>query len=844
MNPEQWQQIDALFHAVLERPADEWPALLERADPLVRREVESLLARVDDERASQNLQSLLQPSPVLAPGTVVGCYRIERLIDEGGMGVVYLAHDTRLDRAVAIKALNELVAAQSAKLRFEREARTASSLNHPHLLTVHDVVEHDQHRYLVTEFVDAGTLRDWARQATRSWREVVDLLVGVADGLSAAHAAGIVHRDIKPENILVGSNGYAKLADFGLAKVVEPLHPIAGSQMSTRLHTDPGMILGTMCYMSPEQALGKPVDSRTDIFSFGVVLSELLAGRRPFAAASNVEEIHRVLNDAPHPLPDSVPLPLRLVVEKMLEKAPADRYQSMAEVVIDLRRLTRRSERASEATPGPTTASAARLPVPRWTIVAASVFAIAMAGLAWNVQSAGPGPAPIRSIAVLPLQNLSKDSEQEFFSDGTTEALISRLAQIHALDVTSRTSVMRYKNTTKSIPEIGRELGVDAIVAGSVQRSGGRVRISAQLIRAATDTHLWAKDFDREAVDLLELEAAVARAIADEIRIQITPAEAERIDHSARVNPEAHEAYLLGRYQYWKNSEAGYRQAIESFNRAIVLDPDFAPAHARLALTWQMLRNFNMGEAKDAMRRAAARAVELDPNLAEAHVAIGMMKSQEWDWTAAEREYQRALELDPDSVEGCGCYANLLAFQKRFTRSIELAAHAAKVNPLSSSAHFQHGLMLHFARRYDDSQVALTRALEIEPDNFGALYIGAVNHVWLGATSDAIAVVSRPPFANSALHAWVLASVGRLEEARKIVADLEARGGGTDLVNLARALLALGDVDKSFVFLTKAFDAHQNYVNALTVDPRFDIVRDDPRFKALMVRLGMPDRSE
>jgi eukaryotic-like serine/threonine-protein kinase len=607
MNPEEWRQIDALFHAVLERPPGERPALLERADPFVRREVESLLARVDEETASQNLHSLLQSSPVLAPGTIVGCYRIERLIGEGGIGSVYLAHDTRLDRAVAIKALNELVAETSAKLRFEREARTASSLNHPHLLTVHDVVEHDQHRYLVTEFVDAGTLRDWAGPATRGWREVVDLLVGVADGLSAAHAAGIVHRDIKPENILVGSNGYAKLADFGLAKLVEPLHPIVGSRETTRNHTHPGMILGTVCYMSPEQALGQPVDYRTDIFSFGIVLSESLAGRRPFAAASSVEEIRRVLNDAPHPLPDSVPLPLRRVVEKMLEKAPGDRYQSMAEVVIDLRRLTRRSESASEPTPDLTTASAPRPSVPRWTIVAASVFAIAMAVLAWNVQSAGPGPAPIRSIAVLPLQNLSKDSEQEFFSDGTTEALISRLAQIHALDVTSRTSVMRYKNTTKSIPEIGRELGVDAIVAGSVQRSGGRVRISAQLIRAATDTHMWTKDFDREAVDLLELEATVARAIADEIRVQITPAEAKRIDHAVRVKPEAHEAYLLGRYQYWKTSEASYRRAIVSFDRAIALEPDFAPAHAGLALTWYSLRALNMAEARDTMRRSRPR---------------------------------------------------------------------------------------------------------------------------------------------------------------------------------------------------------------------------------------------
>jgi serine/threonine protein kinase len=460
------------------------------------------------------------------------------------MGEVYCAVDTKLPRSVAIKLLPEELSDTAARTRFQNEARMASSLNHPHIVTVHDVGEFEGRQYLVTELMDGGTLREWARVETRTWRHVVDLLVGVADALATAHAAGIVHRDIKPENILVTKSGYAKLADFGLAKLLEGVTAEAVTVTQAAVHTQSGMVMGTVGYMSPEQASAKPVDARTDIFSFGVVLYELLAGRRPFAGNTPVEELERIIHRSPELLSEQLPLPLRIIVEKALEKDPSNRYQSMREMVVDLRRLSRES-----AASAPVNVASPARRSRAWLMAAAIgllVTALAATLALWRSHTVSSSGSQIHSIAVLPLQNLSRDPDQEFFSDGTTEALISSLAQIHALDVISRTSVMRYKGTTKRLPEIGRELGVDAIVEGSVQRSAGRIRITAQLIRASTDKHLWAKEFDRDVTDMLQLQAEVARAIAQEIQVQITPEETRRLTNARRVDPAVQDAYLLG----------------------------------------------------------------------------------------------------------------------------------------------------------------------------------------------------------------------------------------------------------------------------------------------------------
>jgi eukaryotic-like serine/threonine-protein kinase len=590
----------------------------------------------DTIRGTRHVTSHDDSAPV-GPGSQVGAYRLDTAIGKGGMGVVYRATDTRFNRTVAVKFISNELADSPARQRFQREAQSASSLNHPHILTVYDAGEVADRQYLVTEFVDGGTLKEWALGAKRSWRQVIELLVGVADALAAAHAAGMVHRDIKPDNILVTSHGYAKLADFGLAKLLEQEDPEGSTRTRTAAYTRVGAVVGTLAYMSPEQASAAPVDARSDIFSFGVVLYELLAGRHPFGGATELEVQHKIQHQVPPPLGTEVPAALRMTVEKAIEKAPADRYQTMSDLVVDLRRLARQSVEVV-ATPS---SSPSRM---RWIgAVGAAVVLVALA-LVWRPWTnwAGAAGAPmIRSIAVLPLQNLSRDPDQEFFSDGTTEALISSLAQIRSLDVISRTSVMRYKGTTKPLPEIGRELGADAIVEGSVQRAGGRVRVTAQLVRVSTDKHIWAQEFDREDTDVLALQADIARAIAQEIRSQLSPEESGRLTHSRAVRADAHDAYLLGRHHYWKQTQAELKQAIGYFEQAIARQPDYADAHAGLALAWGSLQDLGLSREGGARRTAAVKALQLDPDNAEAHVALGAAEFEDWNWAGAVAEFQR-----------------------------------------------------------------------------------------------------------------------------------------------------------------------------------------------------------
>ena len=401
-------------------------------------------------------------------GDRLGQYEIVELVGAGGMGDVYRARDAKLGRDVAIKILPPLFTANADRLaRFDREARTLASLNHPHLLTVHDIGDVDGRPYLVTEFVDGGTLKTWARTERRTWRQIVELLVGVADGLAVAHAAGVVHRDVKPENILVSTHGDATLADFGLARLFEAISGAPATPTVGEVHTRPGLIVGTIAYMSPEQASGKPVDARSDVFSFGVVLYEALSGRQPFAGASELEVLQRVQHQAAEPLSEEIPPALRMVVEKALEKDPAERYQSMRDMVVDLRRLARQTaETRAPAAPRSR----------RWIALAAAALLVVALGAAvlWRTRAnATTGDAPrIRSVAVLPLQNLSRDPDQEFFSDGTTEALISNLAQIHDLEVISRTSSMRYKTHDEDgagdRPRVGR--GRDRRGIGAARR--------------------------------------------------------------------------------------------------------------------------------------------------------------------------------------------------------------------------------------------------------------------------------------------------------------------------------------------------------------------------------------
>jgi eukaryotic-like serine/threonine-protein kinase len=829
-----WDRVKQVFQAALEQSLEMRPTFLDETcgdDAALRAEVESLLRAHEaagtfaerpavDELAGRPLQR----------GDRLGPYEIVELLGAGGMGEVYRARDTKLRRDVAIKVLPPLFTTNADRLaRFEREARMLASLNHPHLLTVYDVDELDGRRYLVTEFVDGGTLKTWAQTGKRTWRQIVDLLTGVADGLAAAHAAGIVHRDVKPDNILISKNGYGKLADFGLAKLFEGIDSATAADTIATARTQPGMIVGTIAYMSPEQAAGQPADARSDVFSFGVVLYEILAGRQPFAGPTDLEVLQRVQHHAAAPLNETIPAALRTIVDKSLEKDPAERYQSMRDLVVDLRRLSRQTVE----TRAPAASSR------KWIALAAAALLVLAVGAAvrWRLRPTTTDAPRIRSLAVLPLQNLSRDPDQEFFSDGTTEALISNLAQIHDLDVISRTSAMRYKSTTKTVPEIGRELGVDAVVEGSVQRVGGRVRITAQLIRASTDKHLWAKEYERDAADVLKLEAEIARTIAQEIQAHLTPGEVSRLASARSINAAAQEAYLLGRYHFVKDNEADLRQALEQFQQAIRLQPDYAGAYAGLSGTAGLLwiRGFTHDEG--GAREAARKAIELDPNLGEAHAALAALKVVDWDWKGAEAEARRALELNfvNDS------YQSVLSITGRHAQAIAVAERATKIDPLSSYIQGSFAIVLYCARKYDDAIAQLKRTLELEPRNTAAILMMGVTYEAMGKPQEALAVFDRPEFRESPAIARAYALLGRRDDALRVLNGVVKRGGAFDLQEMAIAYFALGDKDRGFEWLTKAFDQRSGYVPWANVQPAFDDVRADPRFKALVARLKLPD---
>jgi len=764
----------------------------------------------------------------IGPGEQVGHYLILSLIGQGGMGDVYRALDTKLNRPVAIKFLSSELADAAARRRFQREAQLASSLNHPHILTVYDAGEFEGRQYLVTEFVDGGTVEEWAITRKRTWQEIVELLTGVADGLAAAHAANILHRDIKPANILVATNGYAKLADFGLAKLAESSRGETGATEETCTLTQavsrPGVVVGTVAYMSPEQASGLPIDARSDVFAFGVLLYELLAGRRPFSGDNGIEVLQAIIGKRPSPLGEEVPPPVRALVERALEKNPADRYQSMRDMVVDLRHLGR------QATAGPAK------PLRQW-ILASAVILLFLAGLTvWRV-SRDAGVAQIRSIAVLPLRSLSSDAGQEYFSDGITEAIISNLAQIHSVKVISGTSAMRYRGTTKSLPEIARELRVDAFVDGSIQRVAQNVRISARLIRASTDDHIWAKDYDREMSDVLRLEADVAREIANEIGAQITPDEAKRLTSAATIKPAAQEQYLMGRYYY---RSGDYKRAIASLDKAIELEPGYAVAYGLLAMSYHIGEASGVATRTDVERfgrSAALRALELDPNLSEAHLALAGVKwFEDWDWAGAEQSFKQAFELNPGSMETCSCYVALLTALGRFGEAVALAKASLARDPLSDSIEGTYAQALYGAHRYEEALVHFQRAITLNPKVVWFRPILAQTYVHLGKPKEALDAVAGPDFDSSPARALVLATLGRRADALKIVTDFPT--DGPDPYGVSLVYFALQDKERGFEWLTRAFDRRQVWMPR--VDPALDSVRADPRFRALLARLKLP----
>ena len=777
-------------------------------------------------------------------GQLISRYRILEKLGRGGMGVVYKAEDARLGRKVALKFLpDDLAGDQQALDRFRREARAASALNHPNICTIYDVDEFEGRPFLVMELLDGQTLSERVAGKPLETARLLDLGIQITDALQAAHARGIIHRDIKPANIVVTAAEQVKILDFGLAKLVprwgDADEARKASLSPSSAPTDPyltarGVVVGTVSYMSPEQARGEDVDSRTDLFSFGAVLYEMATGAQAFSGNTNPVIFEAVLSRDPIParqLNPQVAPDLEHIIHKALEKDRTVRYQTATDLLADLRRLKRDSESGrGAAAPFVTTPTPAR-------------------------RARRGKPGRIRSLAVLPLADLSRDRQDEFFADGMTEELITELAQIGALRVISRTSAMLYKGTRKPLPEIARELNVDAVVEGSVLRSGGRVRITAQLIHAATDQHLWAKSYERDLQDILTLQREVAQAIAEEIKVKLTPQEQARLKSCCPVKPEIYELYLKGRYHWNKFTEEGFRLAVQYFQQAIEQDPTSALAYAGLADVYCSIGFLGLLPPNDVFPRgkaAAAKALALDNSLAPAYAASAIARFfYDWDWLGAEREIRQALARNPGYAVAHYRYGFYYWTMGQMEEALREMQRALELDPLCHLVNSGLGWTYFLAGQIDQAIAQHRKSIEMDPDFWMAYWgLGAIllhqgrHEEALTHLEKAVSLSGGASSAVAELGRWY-AITGQTDRALEIIEQLKERSNRTYVpsYDIAMVYVGLGDTDKVLEWLEKAYQEHSAWLVWLHLIPWCEPLHPDPRFQDLVRRIGLPQRS-
>ena len=755
----------------------------------------------------------------LTPGTRLGPYEILSPLGAGGMGEVYRAKDTRLGREVAVKVIPERLASDPELIsRFERETRAVAALSHPNIVTIHDVGRDRDLSYAVTELLEGDTLRVRIAQSPLSWQKAVGIAVSVADGLAAAHSRGIIHRDVKADNVLVTSDGRVKLLDFGLARW-KPSLPRSGetSAPTAVSATEPGMVMGTVGYMSPEQARGETADVASDIFSLGCLLYELVAGRPPFPGRTGVEIMAATLRDEAPDLSESgpdVPPELARIVEHCLEKSPEERFQSARDLAFALRAVL-------------TTAAGPRT-------------------------SSGKGRGAIDSLAVLPFANSSADPEAEYLSDGLTETIIGKLSRLPNLRVMARSTVFRFKGKDVDALAAGRELNVRAVLTGRLLKRGESLVVRSELVDLTDGSQLWAGQYSQPLSELVRLEEEIAGQISENLRPKLTGQQKERVGRRYTESAEAYRLYLQGRFYWNKRTADGLRRGIEDFRKAIDTDPSYALAYVGLAEAYDVLGFYTILAPSDAFpkaKAAALRALEIDPDLAEARAPLAYATHYfDWNWSAAEEEYRRAINLEPNSSVARLWYANLLTTAGRFDEALAQFLRARELDPLSLIANNAVGWLHYYARRYDEAIVEARKPIEMDPGFVVSHWTLGVCFERKGMEREALAEIEETvrlsgedPLFLAALGR-VQATFGHKERAEQILARLEKLRASQYVSSyyVAAIAAALGDSDRAFELLERAFEERSHGLTFLLVDPGVDPLRPDPRFPEMLRRVGLP----
>jgi len=778
----------------------------------------------------------------LASGTKLGPYEIVAPLGAGGMGEVYRARDSRLGREVAIKVLPAALSRDTDALsRFEREARAVAALSHPNILAIHDFGSESGLSYAVTELLEGETLRERLSVGPLPWRKAIEFGIAIAEGLSAAHAKGIVHRDVKPENMFVTADGRVKILDFGLARGEAALTPYGETSAPTTPATAAGTVLGTVGYMAPEQVRGQPADARSDIFSLGCVLHEMITGRRAFSRETGAETMTAILREDPPPLPRHVPAELERVIARCLEKSPGERLQSshdLASRLKDILALSGATERSVLPRRRGRTASL--------VVAAGVIFAAASVGIYLGTRH-GRG---IDSLAVLPFVNASGDPGVEHLSDGITETLINRLSQVKDLRVVPRSTAFRYKGEKVDPQEAGRALKVRAVLTGRVSKLGDTLNVQTDLMDVERESQLWGEKYSRPASDILAVQEAISTEIASRLKVRLTGDQEERLTRRDTNDAEAYELFLKGRYHWNRRTAQDLDRAVSYFGQAIARDPSYARAYAGLADSYVVMQNYTgrlSTETIPKARAAALRALELDERLAEPHACLGFIHgTYDWDFVNAEKELRRAIEVDPSYPTAHQWRGLLLAGQGRFDEAIAEGRKATELDPLSLIIHSAYARTLYLAGQYDASISVARKAIELDPSfNVAYTWLGA-SHQAKGMHREAIAAFEKAAelsgrrFEALGDLGQAYAVTGRRDEALSIVEEMKrAIGSGRDAYyNLALVYVGLGEKDRAFEALDRAVEV-RGFLRYLKVDPRFGAIRSDPRFQGLLRQIGL-----